>query len=114
MKGSKSLNEQPFRYSGIEQNFAWTWDDWIKNVFKLYGTRMRFGNCFVCGRKPNGKNDYPYCGCYKYTKGIFKGYGYFRILCRECAYDYGRGVIEMDGNVYRDPADFNESKYKEE
>lgn len=32
----------------------------------------------------------------------------FRMLCRECAYAYGCGVIEKDGNTYEYTTDFKE------
>lgn len=56
---------------------------------------------------------YPYCGVFKITRGKNKGKFVFRILCRVCAYLYGRGVIEMDAETYMNPSDFNEEKFKE-
>jgi hypothetical protein len=51
---------------------------------------------------------------FKITKGKYKGKNKFRALCRKCAYDYGKGVIEMDGKTYTDYYKFNEEKYKSE
>ena len=37
----------------------------------------------------------------------------FRPLCRACAYNYARGVVECDGNTYMEPDEFSEKKWKE-
>lgn len=64
----------------------------------------------------NGKiqhhKTYPYVATFKITKGQYKGNVRFKYLCRICAYDYGIGVIEMDGETYQNPKDFNEAAYK--
>jgi len=60
------------------------------------------------------RRNYPYVATFKYIKGKYKGLYRFRALCRACAYNYGRGVIEMDGNTYIDYYAFNEDKYKKE
>lgn len=50
---------------------------------------------------------------FKITKGKYKGMNRFRPLCRACAYNYGRGVAECDGNTYMKPDEFSEKKWKE-
>lgn len=45
---------------------------------------------------------------FKVTKGANKGKFRFRILCRACAYNYGLGVIEKDGEVYTEMNQFKE------
>ena len=51
---------------------------------------------------------------FKITKGKYKGMNRFLPLCRACAYRYGRGVVECDGNTYMEPDEFSEKKWKEE
>ena len=70
----------------------------MRNVYSLAGTLLR--------------RTYPYAGLFKITKGKRKGNYKIRAMCRACAYDFGRGVIEMDGNSYMEPGEFSESKYK--
>jgi len=55
----------------------------------------------------------PYTATFRITKGKDKGLFAFRPLCRSCAYRYGRGVIECDGNTYMEPDEFSEKKWKE-
>ncbi len=115
MKGEKGLKDQPFRYGGIAHDYDMDCEEWAEIV-----PRMR--TCFVCGKEMKNIYDssgvllgktYPYIGTYIITKGPLKGHGKFRTICRACAYDYGHGVIEMDGNTYQSPEDFNETQYKE-
>ena len=115
MKGERTLIDQPFRYGGLLYDYKSDVEDWRGFIEP---------KCFCCGgdmtnnlRSANGtllKQNFPYMAVFKITKGRFKGFNRFHILCRACAYDYGRGVIEMDGEAYTDYYAFNERKYKEE
>lgn len=115
MKGDRTLVDIPFRYGGILHNYDMDVEEWhgiinkrcwccggdmTKNTYSLSGTLL--------------KRNYPYVAEFKVSKGKNKGKYWFKTLCRACAYDYGRGVIEMDGNTYTNYFEFNESKYKKE
>lgn len=113
MKGEKSLYDIPFRYGGIFHNYDRDWDEWKKNLKKPMA-------CYCCGSggnqiSNNGKllrRNYPYAAFFKFIGGKYKGYTKLKILCRACAYNYGKGVVEMDGETYHNPREFNERKYK--
>lgn len=124
MKGSRTLIDKPFRYGGIMHNYDRDWDEWIGISDTPSDLRRKtpYDKCYCCGGRggnlysPNGtllKKNYPYMAFYRITKGTNKGYNKCRIICRACAYDYGKGVIEMDGETYQNKADFNERRYKE-
>ena len=69
-------------------------------------------NCY----SPSGtllKKAYPYIGLFRITKGKDKGKAKFCVMCRACAYDLGKGVVEMDGHTYKDKQEFSESKFKD-
>lgn len=120
MKGERALDGIPFRWGGISHNYEMTNEDWQKESWVPYsGKPMR---CYACGgimknlRSRSGtllQQHYPYCGVFKITRGKNKGKFMFHILCRSCAYMYGRGVIEMDAETYKSPLEFDERKYKE-
>lgn len=113
MKGERTLIDSPFRYGGIQHDYDMDVEDWRGVIH----TR-----CWCCGGdmtrnfySKSGtllKKQYPYVAVFKITKGKHKGLNWFKTLCRACAYDYGRGVIEMDGNTYMNYYEFNEAKYK--
>ena len=42
----------------------------------------------------------PYAAIFRILKGKDKDCFAFRQICRSCAYSYGRGVVECDGNIY--------------
>lgn len=115
MKGKYTLMDKPFRYGGIMHNFDMDNEEW-----SAYLNRKL--KCWCCGgvMKNHKYSDgsvhkfYPYIATFKITKGEYKGMNKFRMLCRACAYEYGKGVIEMDGNTYKHPLDFNERRYKHE
>lgn len=113
MKGANTLIDKPFRYGGLRHDYGMDVEDWRGVIQK---------KCWCCGgdmthnlRSKNGtllKRVYPYVGAFRITKGFYKGNTWFKILCRACAYDYGVGVIEMDGETYMDYYVFNEWEYK--
>ena len=118
MKGSRTLIDQPFRYGGIMHDYEKDNEEWTEYL----PDGKRIMRCWCCGgvmrnsRSINGtllKRNFPYTGMFRITKGYLKGGFRFKMLCRACAYDYERGVIEMDGETYKRPDEFNESKYKE-
>lgn len=114
MKGERSIKGVPFRYAGIAHNYEMDADDWAKYMPE------HMSKCYICGGKMgnivhNGtllKRTYPYVATFEITKGKNKGMSKFRCLCRACAYNLGKGVIEMDGYTYRDRNEFSESKFK--
>lgn len=109
MRGDRTLVGQPFRYGGIQHNYERTWEQWDERVKGIE-------KCYCCGRRYTElvypDNLYPYLGVYKITRGRDEGCNKLRIICRECAYDYGRGVVEMDGETYTDYYAFDEGEYK--
>ena len=114
MKGERTIIDKPFRYGGIMHDYDSTSEEWAEKI-----PIMR--RCYICGGKmqniysPSGtllRKTYPYIGVFRITKGKNKGMCKFRILCRACAYDLGRGVIEMDGHTYTNGLEFSESKFK--
>lgn len=120
MKGERMLDDKPFRYGGIYKQYELDNEEWQKESWEPFFRKpMR---CFACGgvmknsRSRSGtllKRNYPYAGFFKITRGKYKGRFIIRILCRFCAYMYGRGVIEMDAETYKSPLEFDEKKYKE-
>lgn len=116
MKGERTIDDKPFRYGGIAHDYDSTSEEWAENI-----PEMR--KCYICGGKmqniysPSGtllKKTYPYIGLFRITKGKNKGMGKFRVMCRACAYDLGKGVIEMDGYTYTNSLEFSESKFKDD
>lgn len=113
MKGEKTILCKPFRYGGIMHDYNKTVEDWLGIINPL---------CYCCGGDMTTnlytrgghllKISYPYASMFKITKGHYKGNYKLETLCRACAYDYGMGVIEMDGETYYNYYDFNEHKYK--
>ena len=114
MKGERTLKDKPFRFGGFGHDFVSDAEEWAN-----YIPAMR--RCWSCGgemknlRSVHGTllhTNYPYLAVFKISKGKNKGKNWFKTLCRSCAYDFGRGVIEMDGETYQKPEDFNEAAYK--
>lgn len=93
MRGERTLRDEPFRYGGIFRDYSCTAEYFHPKA-----------KCFCCGG--DLRKCAPYIGEFEFTKGENKGRFQFRLLCRTCAYDYGRGVIEMDGEVYLNPLDY--------
>lgn len=120
MKGTLTLKDQPFRYGGLLHEYSADNDEWQKAAWsKVKKAPMR---CWCCNgimknsRSASGtllRQNFPYIGIFKITKGKEKGRFRFGVLCRGCAYAYERGVVEMDGETYTDPNEFDELKYKE-
>ena len=123
MRGERTIKDIPFRYGGIMHNYEADIEWWQSFDIK-YKTPKKYRNydyCYACGGKmqncysPSGtllKKSFPYMAFYKIFKGKNKGYNRCKIICRACAYAYGKGVIEMDGKTYQDYYEFNEIKYK--
>lgn len=113
MKGERTLVDIPFRYGGIMHDFDKDVEDWRGVINK---------RCWCCGGDMTRntystagtllRKQYPYVAVFKISKGKNKGMNWFKTLCRACAYNYGRGVIEMDGYKYMKSNEFNEAKYK--
>lgn len=101
MKGVLSIYGTPFRFGGILRRYDLT-------TFELLGEEK---DCYVCGCDMS--NRFPYTATYRIIKGEDVGMCRFHILCRECAYKYKLGVIEMDGETYRNLDDFREREYKD-
>ena len=94
MKGKNTLRDKPFRYGGLMH-------DYTKDFYELTGMNQK---CWCCGGEMKSH--------FRYHKS--KPYvAVFRPLCRACAYRYGHGVIECDGNTYMEPDEFSEKKWKE-
>lgn len=120
MKGQRTLDEQPFRYGGLLHDYSADNDEWQEKVWScVKKAPMR---CWCCNgimknsRSQRGtllRQNFPYIGIFKITKGKYKGKFQFKVLCRSCAYAYGRGVVEMDAETYMNPDEFNELQYKE-
>ncbi len=110
MKGSMMLSCTPMRYIGaFSRHPDWDVEQW--------GEYLHENKCWACGGKlkntysPAGtllKHNFPYIASYRAFKGKEKGFQRFHMLCRSCAYDYGKGVIEKDGNTY-----FNSNEFRE-
>ena len=115
MKGERTLVDRPFRYGGIKHDYDRTVEEWAESIPQM-------SRCYICGgkmkniRSLNGtllRKTYPYVGLFKITKGKEKGIGIFHVMCRKCAYEFGKGVIEMDGHTYTNYNEFKEDKFKE-
>ena len=101
---SLELNEKPFRWGGISKKFEKTsrqWQNESKDSNNCYKT------CYCC--KKNTPLDEPlYCAGFETIDNKFC----FKILCRNCAYKYGVGVIESDGKIYQNYEDFKKNDDK--
>lgn len=116
MKGERSINCTPFRYAGISHDYDKTVEEWAEYMPK------HMSKCYICGGKMRNirsqsgmlmRKSYPYIASFRITKGKNKGMSQFHVMCRACAYDFGKGVIEMDGHTYKDMYEFKESRFKE-
>jgi len=79
---------ESFRFGGIMHDYDATCKDFDQH------------ECYHC-HKPFGDAEKPYCRTFH--EG---GYIKFRIICRECAYSFGDGVIERDGKTYYKPDEY--------
>ena len=112
MKGSLTIDKHPpWRFVGLfYKNYDWDVEEW------LGADSLHEKKCYACGgtlknTRINGtllKHNFPYMACYKAYKGKEKGFSRFHLLCRACAYGYGLGVIEKDGNLYKNYNEFKE------
>ena len=85
VKGHSIIVRVPFRYGGLFRRFD-------LNAGEILPKGMC--RCYVCGK--DIKDEKGYAATYRVGKGTYK----FRLLCRKCAYSYGRGVIEEDGEIH--------------
>ena len=115
MKGERTLYERPFRYAGVFIK------DYTADVETIGNAFPKMRRCYICRKYMKNdcddrgritKRNYPYMGTFKITRGDLHGNFHFKIMCRECAYAFSRGVIEMDGETYYKPEDFDEEDYK--
>lgn len=112
MKGSLTIDKHPpWRFVGLfYKNYDWDVEEWLE------ADCLHEKKCYACGKtlhntRINGtllKHNFPYMACYKAYKGKEKGFSRFHLLCRACAYGYGLGVIEKDGNLYKNYNEFKE------
>lgn len=107
MKENNTLVDRPFRYGGFKH-------DYTKDFYELTRTS---GECWCCGCEMKSVvpkiKIMPYVATFQISTGKNKGRFAFRLLCRSCAYAYGQGVVECDGNTYMKPDEFSEKKWKE-
>lgn len=106
MKGENTLKDKPFRYGGLLKDYS-------KEIHELNGCEYK---CWCCGRdmksRVTGTKIMPYAATFNISKGKYKGFVALHPLCRACAYKYGRGVVECDGNTYMKPDEFTEERCK--
>lgn len=101
------LKGKPFRWGGIGHQFDKTAKEWREESIKLYN------ECFCCHKEP--PQDEPlYCATLEDTLSPDKNRFVFKILCRECAYKYGVGVIEKGGKTYMKYEDFEKEAKENE
>lgn len=107
--------EQPFRFGGLMHDYSGDVEYWGKRI-----PEMR--KCFKCGKLMENHRDkddniiqkeYPYMVFLDTTLND-KRTCYNKVICRKCAYSYGIGVIEMDGETYNKINEFDEEEYKRE
>lgn len=107
--------EQPFRFGGLMHDYTEDVEYWSERIPEMQ-------NCFKCGKLMKNHRDkegnifqkeYPYMTFLDITLNG-KRTCYNKVICRKCAYTYGLGVIEMDGETYFNFNDFDEEEYKRE
>lgn len=98
MKGERSLVEQPFRYGGFLHDFGKKTKDLI----------FENGSCYCCGRDLSDL--LPYAAFYEIKKEKSPRRYHLKLICRKCAYAYGRGVVERNGNIYQDEQQYFEDE----
>lgn len=87
---------ESFRYGGFFHDYEMTAKETGADV------------CYVC-HKDFGDEEKPYCRVFPAGEGRSR----FGIICRKCAYSFGDGVIEADGETYTDYYAFSEERWKE-
>ncbi len=80
----EEISGNPFRWGGLEREFDWTAKEWQE----IYPDSEHFRRCHLCQREFR-PDEHLYCGSFKQPSNMRR----FRILCRECAYSFGK-VIE--------------------
>ena len=80
---------ESFRFGGFCRDYDATARDFGKT------------ECYHC-HKPFGEDEKPYCRIFP----VGDGKSMFGLICRDCAYSFGDGVIERDGETYYQPDDY--------
>lgn len=81
-EGKEEIDGDPFRWGGIEREFERTAKEWQEGGGKEYE------KCHIC-KEPFNPDEHLYCATFKQPEGGMR----FRILCKKCAYSFGK-VIE--------------------
>lgn len=102
------LNDKPFRWGGINHDFDKKAKDWRGDNIK----DDVYNECFCC-HEETPQDEPLYCATFEDTLSPSQQKFAFRILCRNCAYKYGVGVIEKNGKTYMKYEDF-EKEIKED
>lgn len=82
VEGKEEIDGEPFRWGGIEREFERTAKEWQKDGGEQYE------KCHLC-KEPFKPDEHLYCATFKQPEGGMR----FRILCKKCAYSFGK-VIE--------------------
>lgn len=83
-EGKEKINGEPFRWGGFERAFGRTAKEWQQNG------GIHYERCHLC-KQPFHSDEHLYCATFKQPEGGMR----FRILCRKCAYSFGK-VIEPE------------------
>lgn len=80
--GKEEIDGDPFRWGGFGREFERTAREWQEDGGKEYE------KCHIC-KEPFNPDEHLYCATFKQPEGGMR----FRILCKKCAYSFGK-VIE--------------------
>lgn len=80
--GDEVIDGDPFRWGGFGREFERTAKEWQEDDTKQYK------KCHICKEQFN-PDEHLYCATFKQPEGGIR----FRILCKKCAYSFGK-VIE--------------------
>ena len=81
-EGKEEIYRDPFRWGGVELEFEKTAKEWQEDGLKEYE------KCHIC-KEPFNPDEHLYCATFKQPNGGMR----LRILCKKCAYSFGK-VIE--------------------
>lgn len=88
-ESEKLKRGKSFRFGGTMHDYDATAKDFAQT------------HCYHC-KKEFTDDEKPYCRTFKVGEGGLK----FGIICRECAYSFGDGVIERNGKTYYKPEEY--------